>query len=511
MAEIDDLFYKYKNGKMEVGFRWHTEGFQCEASALGEVNFIWMSRSNTEFTIQMLTDLHIPRIRWSGYNISQSGCLTYSDTQRDSVSGREVTRDYKVKFRAEFELQSDRNLHVVQFKRIPEESETTKRWVFEDYNEGMMYLTGEGFPFDFDKAKELFKEAADNDHPGAIAMLKKLRFAKVADYIPNLKKAKTGDPKAQLNLGLDYYNGTGGLEKNYVKAAEWWQKSADQGNLDSLCNLGTIYHRGLGVTQNEAKGLELYQRASDQGLGRASLLIGDIYKEGKGLPEDKKKAKEYYIKGIEQGFEPAKKKFEELTGKPYQPKTTSSGYNETALEKLAEALGFQWWEDELPVVLAVILAIIMTAGAIVLAVTFLPKWWILIAVGVLVLSFCALRWRNTFLTVVFSLLAAAGGIMYYISPPPLLEKFVNSVITRITGNENPSPSTSPSVQTAVTTATINRNVNFRMGPSTNDSVIRQLQQGNIVTLTGQTSGGWSQIIHNGDTGWVSTEFFSIER
>ncbi|MCL2186330.1 MAG: SH3 domain-containing protein [Treponema sp.] len=497
MAEIDDLFYKYKNGKMDVGFRWHADSFQCEASALGEVNFIWMSRSNTEFTIQMLTDLHIPRIRWSGYNISQSGCLTYTDTQRDSVSGREVTRDYKVKFRAEFELQSDKNLHVVQFKRVPEESETTKRWVFEDYNEGMMYLTGEGFPFDFDKAKELFKEAADNDHPGAIAMLKKLRFAKAADYIPNLVKAKTGNPKAQLNLGLDYYNGTGGVAKDYAKAVEWWQKSADQGNLDSLCNLGTAYHRGLGVTQDEAKGLELYQNASDQGLGRASLLIGDLYKDGKGVPEDKKKAKENYIKAIEQGFEPAKKKFEELTGKPYQPKSTSSGSNETAFQKLGEMLGFQWWEDGVPVILAIILALVMTAGSAVLAMMFLPKWWIPIVIGVLVLSFCALRWRNPFLIVVFSIATVAGGIFYYLNPANPLQQLVTSIMSGNTLKLDIAEKQ---------TATVTANINFRSGPSTDHSIIRQLWEGDTVSLTGKTSGGWVQVSHRDETGWISSEF-----
>ena len=65
-----------------------------------------------------------------------------------------------------------------------------------------------------------------------------------------------------------------------------------------------------------------------------------------------------------------------------------------------------------------------------------------------------------------------------------------------------------SVAEAAPTATIARNVNFRSGPSTNDTVIRQLQQGSTVTLTGETSGGWTKITHNGDTGWVSSEFLS---
>ena len=56
------------------------------------------------------------------------------------------------------------------------------------------------------------------------------------------------------------------------------------------------------------------------------------------------------------------------------------------------------------------------------------------------------------------------------------------------------------------TATMTQTANFRSGASTNDAVIRQLQQGDTVTLTGETSGGWTKVSHNGDTGWVSAEF-----
>jgi len=59
---------------------------------------------------------------------------------------------------------------------------------------------------------------------------------------------------------------------------------------------------------------------------------------------------------------------------------------------------------------------------------------------------------------------------------------------------------------ASASATITSGCNFRSGPSTNNSVIRELPKGETVKLTGETSGGWTQITHKGDTGWVSTEF-----
>ncbi|MCL2211748.1 MAG: SH3 domain-containing protein [Treponema sp.] len=57
-------------------------------------------------------------------------------------------------------------------------------------------------------------------------------------------------------------------------------------------------------------------------------------------------------------------------------------------------------------------------------------------------------------------------------------------------------------------ATITSGCNFRTGPSTNDAVIRSLSQGDKVKLTGEAQGGWTKVSHNGDTGWVSSEFLN---
>jgi hypothetical protein len=58
------------------------------------------------------------------------------------------------------------------------------------------------------------------------------------------------------------------------------------------------------------------------------------------------------------------------------------------------------------------------------------------------------------------------------------------------------------------TAIVSSNVNFRTGPSTDNAIIRQLPRGDTVTLTGETSDNWTQITHNNDTGWVSSEFLN---
>ena len=74
------------------------------------------------------------------------------------------------------------------------------------------------------------------------------------------------------------------------------------------------------------------------------------------------------------------------------------------------------------------------------------------------------------------------------------------------GSSSSGSSSGSSSSSKASTATITSNVNFRSGPSTNNAIIRQLPQGTVVTLTGETSGDWTKIIHNGDTGWVSSQF-----
>lgn len=115
------------------------------------------------------------------------------------------------------------------------------------------------------------------------------------------KQADSGDAGAQSNLGLMYYNGEG-VQKNAVKAVEWWQKAAEQGDAYAQNNLGVMYQKGEGVQKNAAKAVEWYQKAAEQGHANAQDNLGDMYYEGKGVAKDTAKAVEWYRKAAEQGY-----------------------------------------------------------------------------------------------------------------------------------------------------------------------------------------------------------------
>ncbi len=169
---------------------------------------------------------------------------------------------------------------------------------------------------------------------GFIQTEKDLRFS---DELS--KKAAEGDSEAQFQLGLCYARGFG-IDKDYKKAVELWEKSSSQKNaksknalalaylkglgvpknpqkafsllyensladdIDSLVDLGVLYSRGRGVQRDYAKAFQFYSKAAAQGNPRGLAQLGYLYYSGRGVSKDANKAVEYYRKAIksEQGF-----------------------------------------------------------------------------------------------------------------------------------------------------------------------------------------------------------------
>lgn len=54
-----------------------------------------------------------------------------------------------------------------------------------------------------------------------------------------IKQAEEGDGRAQLQLGLIYYNGVG-VKRNYGKAYYWFQKAIEQGSHGAECWISNL-------------------------------------------------------------------------------------------------------------------------------------------------------------------------------------------------------------------------------------------------------------------------------
>jgi len=73
-----------------------------------------------------------------------------------------------------------------------------------------------------------------------------------------------GDISAQYNLGIMYEKGQG-VKQNYVIAAQFYEKAANQGDVSAQSKLGFMYVKGQGVKQNYIKAKELFKKACDGG------------------------------------------------------------------------------------------------------------------------------------------------------------------------------------------------------------------------------------------------------
>lgn len=88
--------------------------------------------------------------------------------------------------------------------------------------------------------------------------------------------ADKGDNLSQITVGAMYENGIGTC-KNYQRAAEYYEKSALQGNAVAMYLLGCLYEFGKngnqGIAKNSEKGFELIQESARRGYKEAQRHI----------------------------------------------------------------------------------------------------------------------------------------------------------------------------------------------------------------------------------------------
>lgn len=77
----------------------------------------------------------------------------------------------------------------------------------------------------------------------------------------NFRGTVEKDPKdALFHLGLMYFNGKR-VPKNYVKAAKWFFKAANQGSLEAMHKLGEMYRYGDGVPQDDSEAIQWFRKS----------------------------------------------------------------------------------------------------------------------------------------------------------------------------------------------------------------------------------------------------------
>ena len=67
-----------------------------------------------------------------------------------------------------------------------------------------------------------------------------------------------------------------GVDQDYLEAAKWYKKAAEQGLADAQYNLASLYHDGRGVTPDFILAHMWYNLAAAQGNPNASQNRNDL-------------------------------------------------------------------------------------------------------------------------------------------------------------------------------------------------------------------------------------------
>ncbi|CAB4411614.1 unnamed protein product [Rhizophagus irregularis] len=228
---------------------------------------------------------------------------------------------------------------------------------------GYYYNHGIGTKINKEMAFELYKIVAEKDHSIAQNNLGDLykndEEFKKAFYWYNKAAEDSNNIIAQYNVGQCYELGIG-VDKNYSKAFNYYQKSYDLDHLESYFQLGYCYINGLGTKIKRKKGLELYNEAvgkdkkfnilsyyeNEDGINNdldkvlywyykaaendnkvALYKLGKIYETGKGVYKNITRANAFYKQAAELGY------CHENENEPHNDKKVINPYEKTAESK----------------------------------------------------------------------------------------------------------------------------------------------------------------------------------
>ena len=94
--------------------------------------------------------------------------------------------------------------------------------------------------------------------------------------------ANGGFPEAQNELGLRFFNGRDGVERDVRRALKLFGAAAKSGDAAAIANLAFCCERGVGVEQNAACGEYLLRVAAELGDGSAAGELSERLREGRG-------------------------------------------------------------------------------------------------------------------------------------------------------------------------------------------------------------------------------------
>ena len=161
------------------------------------------------------------------------------------------------------------------------------------------HVEGLGVPQDFDKANAYFERAAAKNHAGALynlgisAIDKELQdYAKAADYFR--RSSDLGDVEATYSLAFLYRNGQG-VAKDEERATTLLKEGADQHHLASMIDYGISLFNGRGTKADEPGAAVYLLRAAWRNAPVAQNRLARMYMAGRGVKPDSVEAMKWHV------------------------------------------------------------------------------------------------------------------------------------------------------------------------------------------------------------------------
>ncbi|KAG0297500.1 Dual specificity testis-specific protein kinase 2 [Dissophora globulifera] len=114
------------------------------------------------------------------------------------------------------------------------------------------------------------------------------------------RAANQGHLKAQWSLGAMYLHGRG-VKQEMSTAIEWWRKAAEQGDIEAQYTLACGYYKGDGIPRDIKESEKWFQEAASRGHVTSQCLLALMYFDGLGVPRDYPNAVKWFQKAADQG------------------------------------------------------------------------------------------------------------------------------------------------------------------------------------------------------------------
>lgn len=146
------------------------------------------------------------------------------------------------------------------------------------------------------------------DYAYQLATVRDWLFEQTREKSGSNKGGRRNDPTRELvEQGINYLNGTGGMERDYAQAKELFEQAWQAGgHMKAPRYLGIMYEEGLGVRIDYTRARAYYQEASDAGDITAAARIGALYEKGLGVKRNNEEALKWYLKAAPSPEEAAK-------------------------------------------------------------------------------------------------------------------------------------------------------------------------------------------------------------